>query len=84
MKPEPADCYSDGDRGFMKRWASVRERMLAPLLTLMGKLGLSADIITVVGCIIGLGFAPLLFWSPPLALAALLLHVALDGLDGVL
>ena len=62
----------------------LRQRMLGPLLTRLAKLGVTADQLTFLSLLSGLGFCPLLFWSPPWAFALLALHVLLDGLDGPL
>ena len=79
-----ADCYSDGDRGLMEWWSSVRATRLRPFLARLAQLGVSADLITLGALLCGLAFALLLSWSPFAALAALALHVLLDGLDGPL
>ncbi len=79
-----ADCYADGDRGLMVWSQKIRASMLGPLLRGLARLGVTADIVTLVSLILGLAFCPVYFYSKPLALVLLLLHVCADGLDGPL
>lgn len=62
----------------------LREQWLAPLLKLLSGLHVTPDQVTFLALIAGLAFCPLYFWSQPIALIALALHVLLDGLDGPL
>ena len=79
-----ADCYARGERSGMVRWQQFRAVTLHPLLVFLAGLGVRPDHLTLVSAVIGLSFCPLYFWSKPLALAMLALHVLLDGLDGPL
>lgn len=79
-----ADCYSGGERATMEWTQQVRGRMLAPLLRVLAALRVTPDHLTLVSLLFGLSFCGLWFWSPATALAALLAHVLLDGLDGPL
>jgi phosphatidylglycerophosphate synthase len=85
-----ADCYSAGEREAMVWGQQVRAAALAPLLRLLARAGITADHLTGASLVFGLAFCPLWLWpgSPawvkPAALAALLIHVLLDGLDGPL
>jgi phosphatidylglycerophosphate synthase len=79
-----ADCYSASDRKLMVWGQELRRKMLAPLLVLMTKCRLTADILTLASLAAGLAFCPVYFFCPPAALGLLALHVALDGLDGPL
>src|SRR5436190_22796325 len=85
-----ADCYSAGERGAMVYWQDLRGWLLAPLLSALTACGVTADHITAASLGCGLLFCPLWLWpvgSPwakAAALAALALHVLLDGLDGPL
>ncbi|MEM7558358.1 MAG: CDP-alcohol phosphatidyltransferase family protein [Planctomycetota bacterium] len=80
-----ADCYSDGERAAMEWGQRVRARTLAPLLRLLSRLSVSADLITGLSLLIGLAAIALLAvgcqWT---AVVCLALHVLLDGLDGPL
>lgn len=84
----PADCYSAGERSAMVRGQELRAWLLAPLLRLLAAAGIGADQVTLASLISGLAFCPLwlwpgeTWWARPAALAALALHVLLDGLDG--
>jgi phosphatidylglycerophosphate synthase len=65
------------------------QALLAPLFTAlarpMARLGVSADMLTVAGCLVGLGAATAIVWGQlTLALALLLASRLLDGLDGTL
>lgn len=62
----------------------IRARLLAPLLWLMVRCHVSANILTLMSLVAGLAFCPVYFVSRPLAMGLLLLHVCLDGLDGPL
>ncbi|MCP3904890.1 MAG: hypothetical protein GY715_14790 [Planctomycetes bacterium] len=77
-----ADCYASGDRGFMAWTQRVRAALLRPVLPWLGRLGVSADVVTLVSLLLGLAFCPVYFVSKPLALVLLALHVCADGLDG--
>jgi phosphatidylglycerophosphate synthase len=78
------DCYSADERPVMEWTQRLRHRLLAPLLTVVARCGVTADHLTLASFVAGLAFCPLFFWSKPAALAALALHVVLDGLDGPL
>jgi phosphatidylglycerophosphate synthase len=85
-----ADCYAAGERGAMVWWQDLRAWLLSPALRLLASCGITPDYVTLASLLIGLAFCPLWLWpgSPawakPAALAALVLHVILDGLDGPL
>ncbi len=79
-----ADCYSSNERAAMAWTQRLRENLFRPLLGLLCVLRITPDHVTSAGLIAGLAFCPLYFWSQPAALAALGLHVLLDGLDGPL
>jgi phosphatidylglycerophosphate synthase len=85
-----ADCYAAGERGAMTWWQDWRAWFLGPLLRLMGGAGITPDHVTLASLLAGLAFCPLWLWpgnplwARPAALAGLVLHVLLDGLDGPL
>ena len=79
-----ADCYSGGERAAMEWTQRARGRLLGPLLRLLATLRVTPDHLTLASLLVGLLFCVLWFWSPAAALAALLIHVLLDGLDGPL
>ncbi len=83
-KDQKADCYSGGERRWMEYTQRMRGEAFGPALRLMSKTGLRPDHLTVLSLIAGLAFCLLYFYSVPWALAALALHVVLDGLDGPL
>jgi phosphatidylglycerophosphate synthase len=62
----------------------VRRKLLGPLLWLMVKCRISADLLTLASLAAGLAFCPVYFFCKPAALGLLALHVCLDGLDGPL
>jgi phosphatidylglycerophosphate synthase len=85
-----ADCYSAGERRAMVWTQELRARLLRPLLVWAERVGIRPDVVTLASLACGLAFCPLYlwpgtpWWSRPAALAALLAHVILDGLDGPL
>lgn len=79
-----ADCYSAGDREFMILTQKVRAVLLRPLLYILTKCRISADILTLISLLIGLAACPIYFHSKLAFLALILTHVLLDGLDGPL
>lgn len=69
----------------MEYGQQLRARLLAPFLGLMTKLRITPDHITILSFLFGIAFAPL--WHSEigwLAVCALWIHVALDGIDGPL
>lgn len=84
-EPEPkADCYSNWDRAMMAFTQRVRGRLLKPLLRVLTGMRVRPDHVTLASLAAGLLFCPLYFWSKPVALGMLALHVLLAGLDGPL
>jgi phosphatidylglycerophosphate synthase len=79
-----ADCYSALDRRMMDAWATLRERTLTPVLAKLSNAGVTADGVTLWSFVLGLAFCPLFFVNKEAALLCLVLHVAVDGLDGPL
>ena len=79
-----ADCYSAGERKWMLLYQRLRQKLLAPVLLVLARCGFTADGLTLVALVTGLAFCPVFFYSKPLALVLLALHVAFDGLDGPL
>lgn len=79
------NCYSDGEGAFMYWGQELRRKLLGPLLILMTSLKIRASHVTLGSLLFGLAFCPLyLMGFEAWAFAALVLHVALDGLDGPL
>ena len=78
------DPYSAADRGLMVRTRRIRARVLAPVLTLLAKCRVTANTLTLLSLITGLAFCPAFFYSKPLALVLLALHLCFDALDGPL
>jgi len=79
------DCYSAGERNWMEYGQQVRAWFLAPFLRLMTKLRITPDHITILSFLFGVAFAPLWYFENVwLAVSALWIHVALDGIDGPL
>lgn len=76
------DCYADGERSLMVWSQQTRASVLGPLLRMFARLGISADLVTLISLLLGLAFCPVYFFSKPLALVLLALHVLADGLDG--
>ena len=81
---EKRDCYSAGERKLMQWSQQLREYCLRPLLVSLAACRIQPDHITLMSVLVGLAFCPLYFYSKGAALAVLVLHVLLDGLDGPL
>lgn len=85
-----ADCYSAGERRAMVWTQELRAWLFHPLLVAAQRVGIRPDHVTLSSLVGGLAFCPLYLWpesavwAKPLALAALITHVLLDGLDGPL
>jgi phosphatidylglycerophosphate synthase len=79
-----ADCYSAGDRQFMVFTQKIRAALLRPLLILLTKCGINADILTLISLLIGLAACPAYFYSRFFFLLLIFMHVVLDGFDGPL
>lgn len=85
-----SDCYSAGERAAMTWWQDLRAVWLGPLLACFARLGLRPDDLTLASLVCGLAFCPLWLWPSQsvgiklAALAAILIHLILDGLDGPL
>lgn len=78
-----ADCYSDGERGWMELGQRVRATLLGPLLVALTRLGINSDAVTVFAGVVGLCFAPLwLLQYNVVAICCVWIHVLLDGVDG--
>jgi phosphatidylglycerophosphate synthase len=80
----PGDCYAASERGFMDSTRALRASALAPILPLLVRARVRPDHITAVAAVVGGSFALLWPDRPWLAMAALALHVILDGVDGPL
>ncbi len=79
-----ADVYSAGERAWMVRTQQLRAWWFGPLLRLLAACRVTPDHLTVLSLLAGLASCPLYVVSPAGALFALVLHVAIDGLDGPL
>ncbi len=86
-----ADCYSAGERQAMLATQQWRGWALRPLLRCLTQIGVTADHITALSLLFGLLYCPLQLRAAgeqgayqAAALAMLLLHALLDGLDGPL
>ncbi|MEZ6058571.1 MAG: CDP-alcohol phosphatidyltransferase family protein, partial [Planctomycetaceae bacterium] len=78
------DCYSAGERDWMERTQQWRGKLFQPLLRSLTACRVSPSHLTLLSFIAGTMFAPLWNQSAIIALAALVGHVLLDGLDGPL
>lgn len=80
-----ADCYSEGERGWMEWGQRIRAVVLRPLLIWLTALRVTPDFVTLLAALCGVAFLPLLLTDHSwLALGSLTIHVLLDGLDGPL
>jgi len=79
-----ADCYSAGDRKFMEFTQKIRAAVLSPVLVVLTKCKINANILTLISLLTGLAACPVYFKSRGAFLILLLIHVLLDGFDGPL
>ena len=78
-------CYSDGESEFMAKSQAIRGRLLLPLMKLLARCHVRPSHLTFLSLLAGLAFCPVFIWSNQVvAMALLVLHVLLDGLDGPL
>jgi len=85
MSNRKNDCYSAGERKWMEFGQHLRHVTLLPLLQILTKLRISADVLTGVALILGISFLPLwIYGYTTWAFLCLLAHVLIDGLDGPL
>ncbi len=83
-KQQKADVYSAGERAWMVRTQEIRARLFGPLLRLLAACHVTPDHLTILSLLAGLAFCPLYPNYPAWSIVALILHVAIDGLDGPL
>lgn len=82
---EKITCYSGGEAGMMQRSQELRGRWLRPLLEWLKRLHVRPGHLTLISLLLGMAFCGVLIWGNALvALALLLFHVLMDGLDGPL
>jgi phosphatidylglycerophosphate synthase len=84
MDEPKADCYSANERAAMIWGQQLREWWLGSLLTTLVAWRISADFITALSLVSGLGFCACYAVSKSWAFLFLGLHVFFDGLDGPL
>jgi len=84
MLEKQAENYARMDNETYLRFLRAREKTLLPLVKFLTHLGLKADYITLIGFLLLVGLMIYAISNPQLAAVFLLLHVLLDGLDGVM
>ena len=83
VEPPPGvTCYSGGEGDFMRRWQTLRGRLLAPLLALLARVRVTPNHLTLLSFLAGLAFSPLFLWGSRLAAFAFLLAHLLFGCTG--
>ena len=81
---QKADVYAAGERAWMVRTQQWRAKLFGPLLRLLAACHVTPDHLTILSLLCGIAFCPLYLYSPGWSFVALILHVAIDGLDGPL
>jgi phosphatidylglycerophosphate synthase len=79
----PGSIYSDAEVLVLGPWQKIRQRLLSPIAFVLSRLGISADMLSYISVLFGLGFclmAPVQF---EVGIYLLVASVVCDGLDGV-
>ncbi|HCP73847.1 MAG TPA: hypothetical protein DIU08_04310 [Ktedonobacter sp.] len=75
--------YSGEEERFLGPWQRIRQRFLAPVAFVLKRLGISADMLSFVSVILGIGFFLFAPFQFTVAFWLLMASIACDGLDGV-
>ncbi len=79
----PGSIYSDEEVLVLGPWQKMRQRLLSPIAFVLSRLGISADMLSYISVLFGLGFCLLAPFQFEVAFWLLVACVVCDGLDGV-
>lgn len=79
----PGSIYSDEEVRVLGPWQKMRQRFLSPIVFVLSRLGIRADILSYTSVLLGLGFCLLASFRFEVAFWLLVASVVCDGLDGV-
>lgn len=79
----PGSIYSDEETLVLGPWQQMRQGLLGPIAFVLARLGLSADMLSYISVIFGLGFFLLAPFQFAVAFWLLVASIVCDGLDGV-
>ena len=79
----PDSIYSDEEVLVLGPWQKMRQRLLSPIAFVFSRLGISADMLSYISVLLGLGFCLLAPFQFAVAFWLLVASVVCDGLDGV-
>lgn len=79
----PGSIYSDEEALVLGPWQKVRQSLLSPVAFVLSRLGISADMLSYLSVLLGLGFCLLAPFQFAVAFWLLVASVICDGLDGV-
>ena len=83
LKRKFGSVYSDDEERFLGPWQRIRQYFLAPLATILSRLGISPDMLSYASVAFGIGFFLLATVNFTVAFWLLVISVICDGLDGV-
>src|SRR5215471_3279241 len=83
LHPSGGSIYSQEEERFLGPWQRTRQRFLAPIAFALSRLGISANMLSLISVILGLGFCLLAPVNFVLAFWLLVASIVCDGLDGV-
>jgi phosphatidylglycerophosphate synthase len=81
---EYLNCFSKAEKKSAKKFATLRTILFDPILFVLHKLRITPDTLTLSGLFLMLGFVYFLPINVFYAIACVLGHICLDGLDGAL
>jgi len=85
-KPESEhlNYFSKKEQGFVQKFSQMRDKFFMPVISILAKLNISADLLSYASVFVLIGFVLFVKSLPLLAAFFVLLNVILDAMDGVL
>ena len=79
----PGSIYSEEEVLVLGPWQKMRQRLLSPIAFVFSRIGISADMLSYISVLLGMGFCLLAPFQFAVAFWLLVASVVCDGLDGV-
>ncbi len=83
IKQRFGSIYSEDEERVLRPWQRIRQFFLAPIATVLSRLGISPDMLSFASVALGIGFFLLARFQFTFAFWLLVASVICDGLDGV-